>query len=99
MSKYFEKKSDDSFLLHVHVKPNSKKQDIIDNEEYLTILIRSKAIQNRANKELLNLLKKKLNISSNQIEILKGSKTPKKLIQIKFNGKLDEQKIINNLLI
>ena len=55
---FIEKKSEITFLLHINVKPNSKKQKIIDNSECLTIFLRSKPIQNRANKELISLLKK-----------------------------------------
>ncbi|MFX1257141.1 MAG: DUF167 domain-containing protein, partial [Promethearchaeota archaeon] len=66
---FLREDSKNCFLLQVYVNPNSKKQDIIDNGDYLTILIRSKPIQNKANKELLNFLKKKFKISSNQIQI------------------------------
>ncbi|MHA1986894.1 MAG: DUF167 domain-containing protein [Promethearchaeota archaeon] len=85
-------------MVHVKVKPNSKKQTIIDNEEFLTIFIRSKARQNKANIELINLIKKRLEISSNQIQIITGLKSSKKKIQINFLESIETQDIYKKLL-
>lgn len=98
MPGFFEGKSDNSFILHLQVKPNSKKQTIVDNEDFLTISICSKPIQNKANKELLNLIKKKLKISSNQIQIISGFKSSNKTIKIKFPIKINEKDIIQKLI-
>ena len=57
-------------------------KDLIEDENRLVVLIKSKAIQNKANKELLTLLKKRLNLSINQIQIISGSKTRDKTIKI-----------------
>ena len=86
-------------MVHAKVKPNSKKQDVINNGEFLTILVRSKAIQNKANKELVDLLKRKLKISSNQIQIISGLKSSNKLIQINFLDDVEEREIYNKLLL
>ena len=97
--KFLEKVRDFSYVVHVKVKPNSKKQAIIDNEEFLTILVRSKAIQNKANIELINLIKKKLEISSNQIQIISGLKSSNKIIQINFLEHIETQEIYDKLLL
>lgn len=97
MLKYIEKKDENTFILHVHVKPNSKKQDIIIDGESLTICVRSRAIQNKANKELLNLLRKKVKIPSNQIKIISGLKTPNKIIEFKFTDQLDDNQFLSRL--
>jgi len=81
------------------VKPNSKKQDVINNGEFLTILVRSKAIQNKANKELINLIKRRLKISSNQIQIISGLKGSNKLIQINFLEDIEEREIYKKLIV
>ncbi|MHA1661332.1 MAG: DUF167 domain-containing protein [Promethearchaeota archaeon] len=93
-----EKKSDDCFLLRIHVKPNSKAQNIITNGDFLRINLRSKAIKNKANKELLNLLKKKMKIHSNQIIIKSGLKSTNKIIELKFKGQINEHDLIKRLL-
>jgi uncharacterized protein YggU (UPF0235/DUF167 family) len=95
--KFLEKVRDFSYVVHVKVKPNSKKQVIIDNEEFLTILVRSKAMQNKANIELINLIKKRLEISSNQIQIISGLKSSNKIIQINFLKDVEEQEIYDKL--
>jgi len=98
MTKYIEKKKDNSFLLYVNIKPNSKKQEIILDEEQIIIRIRSKAFQNKANKELLGLLKKKVGVSSDHLRIISGLKSSKKIIQIEFNEDFDEDKLVKLLI-
>ena len=98
MTKFLEKREDNVFFLRVNVKTNSKKQEIIDNGDFLTIKVRSKALQNKANKELLNLLSKKLNISSNQLHIVVGSKNSDKTIQISLSSEIDGTEVIKRLL-
>ena len=96
--KFLEKVRDFSYVVHIKVKPNSKKQAIINNEEFLTILVRSKAMQNKANIELINLIKKKLEISSNQVQIISGLKSSNKIIQIKFLEHVEAREIYDKLL-
>ena len=67
MSKFIEKKSEIIYFLYLSVKPNSKKQNVDFDEEKLIISLRSKPIQNKANKELMSILKKKLGLSSTHI--------------------------------
>ncbi len=95
---FLNKKSDLVFLLKVHVKTNSKIQKIVKNNDYLTISLNSKPVQNKANKELINLIKKKLGISSNQIQIISGLKTTNKLIKITFLKKTEEEELIKQLI-
>ena len=97
MCNFIEKKSKDSFLLHLNVKPNSRKQEIINNDDNLTVKLRSKPVQNKANKELLNLLKKKLKISSTQIQIISGSKGTNKIISIEFSEDITEKEFFKKL--
>jgi uncharacterized protein (TIGR00251 family) len=96
--KFLEKIRDFSYVVHVKVKPNSKKQAIINNGEFLTILVRSKAMQNKANKELINIIKKKLEISSTQIQIISGLKSSNKIIQINFLKDIKEREIYDKLI-
>lgn len=96
---FLKKIAADSFLLYVHVKPNSKKQDIINNGDYLTVYIRSKAIHNKANKELLNLLKKKCKISLNQIQIVSGVRNSNKIVELNFSPNIDEEEIFKRIFI
>jgi len=95
---FLEKKSEDNFFLHTKIKPNSKNQRIIDNNDYLIIFLRSKPVKNKANNELINLLKKTLNISPNQIKIISGLKSSRKIIKLTYTESVNEEDIIKKLL-
>lgn len=71
-------------ILKVKVKPNSRKQEIekINDNDY-KINLKSKAEDNKANIELLKLLKKYFKVDSNNINILKGLRSRNKIIEIK----------------
>jgi uncharacterized protein YggU (UPF0235/DUF167 family) len=96
--KFIEKSSNTTFIIKLNVKTNCKTQKVIDNDDFLTIFLRSKPIQNKANKELLTLLKTRLNMSSNQIQIITGSKSHNKIIKLNFSENTKEQEIIDKLL-
>ncbi len=95
---FLSRQSDNEFILQIRVKPNSKKQVIFKDNDYLTISLLSKAIKNKANKELINLLKKKLKLSSNQIQLISGLKNTKKLCKLTFTGKTNENEIVERLI-
>jgi len=95
-----EKKSDTTFILNIKVKPSSRVQEVkIDNDSnFIIIGLRSKPIQNKANIELVQLLKKHLKINGDQIRFISGLKSTFKVIQIIFKEKLKEEEILNKLL-
>ncbi|MFX1417302.1 MAG: DUF167 domain-containing protein [Promethearchaeota archaeon] len=95
---FLKKHSDTNFVIKLLVKPNSRHQQIIDSGEFLTVLVRSKANRNKANIELIKLLKKKLNIPSNQIKILTGFKSTNKTVQLLFTEKIENQLLCDKLL-
>ncbi|TFG27822.1 MAG: DUF167 domain-containing protein [Promethearchaeota archaeon] len=95
--RFIEQRSETSFLLHLNIKPNSKKVDIVENDQHLIVSLISKPVKNKANKELINILRKKLHISSTQIKILAGLKSTTKIIQIDFLEKTNEKEIIKRL--
>ena len=95
---FLEKKSEDNFIIHAKIKPNSKNQRIIDNNDYLIVFLRSKPVQNKANNELINLLKKKLSLAPNQIKIISGLKSSRKIIKLTYTESIIEDDIIKKLL-
>ncbi|MFX0056873.1 MAG: DUF167 domain-containing protein [Candidatus Hodarchaeota archaeon] len=99
--KFIIQNSETEFILNVYVKTNSKRQAIINPNEYndfITILLRSKPVQNKANRELITLLKTKLKIRSSQINIISGLKDPNKRIRLIFEKVNSKQKIIETLI-
>lgn len=88
-----EEVSENVYNLHIWVKSRSKTQEILkigEGEKQITILLRSRAFQNKANKELLTLLKKKLKVSTNQIKIISGVKDRNKILQISFDTNINK---------
>ena len=73
-------------FINIKVKPNSGRQEIqkLENNNYL-IYLKENPENNRANKELINLLSKYFNVAIANIKIKRGIKSNKKLVEIK-NG-------------
>ena len=71
-------------IIKVKVKPNSKKKEIknISNDEYI-INLKEKAEDNKANIELLKLLKKHFKVDFKHIKIIKGMRSRDKIVEIK----------------
>jgi len=69
--------------LHIRVIPNSKHQEIIeDNENFFKIKIKAPAKEGKANKELIEVLAKKYKVGKSRVEILKGISGKDKLVRI-----------------
>lgn len=94
---FIDKIEKNIYVLHINVKTNSRRQEIIDDGKFLTIHVKSKPSKNKANKELVLLLKNKLKVPSNKINLISGEKSRKKLIQINFLEEEGKQILINRL--
>ena len=98
---FIEMKSEFVCILSIKIKPNSNRQKIEKpnkNDDQILILIRSEAKQNKANIELLNLIKKKLKVSVNQLQFISGRKNPNKRIKVTFSESHQKEEILNKLL-
>ncbi|MFB8788981.1 MAG: DUF167 domain-containing protein [Potamolinea sp.] len=70
----------------VKVKPNSKQQNIEESADgILTVHLKSPPVDGKANKELIDLLSKKFNVSKSQIRIKTGLSSKTKLVEIDLN--------------
>lgn len=95
-----EDKLERAFLLKIKVKTNSKEKKIVYNQNTdsrIIIHLISKPIKNKANKELIRLLSKKLNVSTNQIQIIAGLKSKNKTIRIKFYDDISKPILLKKL--
>lgn len=93
-----EKLTNREYLLDIDVKPNSNQQDIHFDQEFLIISLQSAARKNKANKELFKLLKKKLKVSTSQLQLISGQKSRSKRVKIVFNEEIREETILDRLL-
>ena len=88
------------YLLNLHIRPNSRQREIVFSsyeEEYLTINLRSKPIQNKANRELLSFLKKKFHNELISVEISSGAKSTNKVVRLIFEKAISKQRILELL--
>ena len=77
------------FFLDLRVMTNKKQNKIIksDNDNSFKVELKAKPVEGRANHELIKFLSKFLEISQNQIEIVKGSHSRNKVVRIQMTGK------------
>lgn len=70
-------------IIKVKIHPNSKENKIISyNEDLLEVRIKAPAIENKANKELVNFLSEYFKVNKNSVIIKKGEHSKNKTISI-----------------
>ena len=97
---FLDVKTKTIYHLRVKVKPNSRRQEILpcsEADSWLPIQLKSKPVKNKANKELLMLVKHRLNISSDQILILSGMNKTNKVLEIRFNENIEKAELMKKL--
>ena len=98
---YIDQISQNEFLINLFIKPNSKEQKIVSPDpldEFLVIFLRSVPHKNKANIELIKLLKSKLRNQLDQIQIISGHKNQLKKIKLSSSEPIEKGQI-NKLLI
>jgi len=67
----------------IKVKPNSKKQDVIEEPDgSLTVCLKSPPVDGKANDELIKLLAEKFDVPKSSIQIKSGLRSKTKRIEI-----------------
>lgn len=69
--------------ISIKVKPNSPKEEVVNEGEGFTIFVKAKAENNKANIAVIKLLSKYFGVPSSQISIKTGMKSKKKIIEIR----------------
>lgn len=70
-------------IIKVKIHPNSKENKIISySENLLEVRIKAPAIENKANKELVNFLSEYFKVNKNSVIIKKGEHSKNKTISI-----------------
>ena len=73
----------DGLVVRVKIVPNSSKNDIILEEEFIKVKVTAQPIENKANKALIEFLSKSFKIPKTGIEILKGETSKEKTLLFK----------------
>lgn len=88
----------DGILLKVKIVPNSSKNEIVHESEFVKIKITAQPVENKANKVLVEFLSKQLKIPKTKIEITKGITSKEKTILIRTEDLSKQKEIIDNLI-
>ena len=91
------KQTSDGLIIKVKIVPNSSKNDIVLEEEFIKIKVTAQPIENKANKALIEFLSKTFKIPKTSIEILKGETSKEKTLLLKVLDKNKSDNIITRL--
>ena len=87
----------EGLIIRIKIVPNSSKNDIILEDEFIKIKITAQPIENKANKALIELLAKTFKIPKTSIEIIKGETSKEKTVLIKTENEVKRLEITNKL--
>lgn len=91
------KDTPNGLIIKVKIVPNSSKNDIIIEDEFIKVKVTAQPIENKANKALVEFLSKKFKIPKTSIEILKGETSKEKTILLGTNDENKKSNIISLL--
>ncbi len=77
----------DGLLIRIKIVPNSSKNDIIIEEDFIKVKVTAQPIENKANKALVEFLSKRFKIPKTYIQIIKGETSKEKTILLGTNDK------------
>ena len=70
----------EGLIIKIKIVPNSSKNDIILENEFIKVKVTAQPIENKANKALVEFLSKTFKVPKTGIEILKGNASKEKTI-------------------
>ena len=91
------KETPEGLLIKLKIVPNSSKNDIILEDEFIKVKITAQPIENKANKALVEFLSKTFKIPKTSIELVKGDTSKEKTLFIKTSDRLKRSDIISKL--
>ena len=91
------KEVEEGLIVRVKIVPNSSKNDIILEDEFIKVKVTAQPIENKANKALVEFLAKKFKVPKTTIEILKGDTSKEKTLLFRVLDKNKCQEIILGL--
>ena len=83
-----------NFLVTLKIVPNSSRNEIVQEEDFIKIKLTSPPVENKANKLLVEFLAKKLSIAKSKITIVRGETSKIKTLSIEG---IDEEYFISQL--
>ena len=91
------KETSDGLLIRIKIVPNSSKNDLIIEDEFIKVKVSAQPIENKANKALIEFLSKRFKVPKTSIEIVKGDTSKEKTLLFSINNDEKKQNIISEL--
>jgi len=91
------KQTEEGIIANIKIVPNSSKNDIVLENEFVKVKITAQPIEGKANKALIEFLSKKFKIPKTSIEIVKGETTKEKTLLFKTTDEEKQAKILSSL--
>jgi uncharacterized protein (TIGR00251 family) len=87
------KQTSDGILVNIKIVPNTSKNDLVKESEFIKVKVTAQPIENKANKALVEFLSKLLKIPKTSIEIVKGETSKEKTLLFKISDEKKMQEI------
>lgn len=91
------KETSDGLLIRIKIVPNSSKNDLIIEDEFIKVKVTAQPIENKANKALVEFLSKRFKVPKTSIEIVKGETSKEKTLLFSIKDEEKKQNIISEL--
>ena len=91
------KDSPDGLIIRIKIVPNSSKNEIILEDEFIKVKVTAQPIENKANKALIEFLSKTFKVAKTNIEIVKGDTSKEKTLLFKIIDSEKKSNIIARL--
>ena len=91
------KQTAEGILIKVKIVPNSSKNEIIKEEEFIKIKVTAQPLENKANKALIEFLSKQFKLPKSNIEIVRGGNSKEKTIFLSTTDENKKSSIISQL--
>ena len=74
------KETSDGLLIRIKIVPNSSKNDLIIEDEFIKVKVTAQPNENKSNKALIEFLSKRFKVPKTSIEIVKGDTSKEKTL-------------------
>ena len=91
------KETSEGLLIRIKIVPNSSKNDLIIEDEFIKVKVTAQPIENKANKALVEFLSKRFKGPKTSIEIVKGDTSKEKTLLFSIKDEEKKKNIISEL--
>jgi len=91
------KETPEGLIVKIKIVPNSSKNDIVLEDEFIKVKVTAQPIENKANKALVEFLSKTFKIPKTSIEIVKGDTSKEKTLLFKVSDLEKRLNIVSRL--